>query len=83
MDEAFDCFGSIRFEGRPGGGPGDSIDTRDRFFGASFFGIPGSIIFSGMRFWSFGFGLMRFELPISFASRFHFACLLFGITTFS
>ena len=73
MDEDFDWLGLIRFGGRPGGGPGGSIDARDRFFGASFFDIAGATTFFGMWSWGFGFGFMRFELPMSFSSRFRFA----------
>ena len=51
MDEGFSLN---RFEGdTPGGGPGVSIDSRNRFFGACIFGIACDTDFFGMRIWGF------------------------------
>ena len=78
MDEG---FGLNRFDGcAPGGGPGDSIDARDRFFGVWLFGIARGNNFFEMRIWCFGFGLMRFEHATSFGLSYLFACFFFGIT---
>ena len=78
MDEG---FGLKRFDGgAPGGGPGGSIDTRGRFFGAWLLGIALGTNFFGTRNWGFGFCLMRFELAASFSLSFLFAYFFFGIT---